>query len=157
MGSVIPAGELCGVVTIALWDPNGYCIERVVTHNRLYKTGVEVLWLRAFGQNNIPAFAWLAAGQNGNPNSEAMTGLGDERYRAPITSVNWNSTTEELVMRHIMGKTAGNGFTFREAMIVNASPSGGTMLCRVPYADKLKDANNILTFEWKLKLTRALT
>lgn len=125
--------------------------------NRLYKSGIEVVWQRAFGVT-VPFFTHLAAGQSSNPNNESMTALGDERYRAPLTSFIWNATTEEYVIRQIMGKTAGNGYTFREAMLVNSGTTGaGTMLCRAVYPEQAKDANIVLTFNWKLKLTRAQT
>lgn len=155
---MIDVAMIRGILEVTRIDAaTGLVLQSTRQRNRVYKEGVEILWQRSFGVP-VQNFTHLAAGISGNPNNEAMTALVDEQYRAPLTSFIWDATNEEWVVRQIMGKTAGNGYTFREAMITNGPIKGaGTMLCRAVYPDQVKDANIILTFNWRLKATRDLT
>lgn len=96
---------------------------------------------RARSSAELPV-SHYALGTDATAPSAGQTTLVAESYRALLTRTKAFSAQLELTIH--LGRTQGNGVTYREGGAFNAA-SGGTLLARVTFSDKAKTSTNTLT------------
>lgn len=88
------------------------------------------------------AVSHYALGTSATAPAAAQTTLVAEAYRNTLTRTKASNGELELTIH--LGRTQGNGVTYREGGAFNAA-AAGTMLARVTFSDKAKTATNTLT------------
>lgn len=110
------------------------------------------LWL---AQANTPGIG-IAWGDNGTMQAVDDAALYAEILRTPIASVSTVSRTGDaamLTVRARLGKTQGNGTTFREVGLVTSLSTGqGLLLARAAIADAVKTDQKFLLLQWQFTL-----
>lgn len=96
------------------------------------------------------ALSHYALGTDATAPAATQTALVAESYRALLTRT--NAFNAQLALTLHMGRTQGNGVTYKEGGAFNAA-SGGTMLARVTFSDKAKTSTNTLTVIHTITLT----
>lgn len=137
-----------------------YCRGRLIAeqrqHNIITYNGKVQLLKLALGQSFVYGLA-VAFGENATTQTVDDVGLYEERIRVPLVSVgevtrvgNWARVT----FRARLGKTQGNGFTFKEAALVTKSApgtiaDGDIMLSRVTIEPTAKSDQKYLLLQWQ--------
>jgi len=98
-----------------------------------------------------PTIAAVAIGSDATAVADGNAVLGAELSRWQLTSM--SRANSVLTVRLFLGTTQANGFTYREAGIFNGYPSGGVMLNRITYSDKVKTSSKTLTYLITLTLS----
>ena len=116
-------------------------IEREVRNNLVVAVGRTFFCERARSSAELPV-SHYALGTDATAPASGQTALVAENYRALLTRTKAFSAQLELTIH--LGRTQGNGVTYKEGGAFNAA-SGGTMLARVTFSDKAKTSTNTLT------------
>lgn len=119
------------------------CIKTVreVRHNLVVTAGRTFFCSRARANSDGP-LSHYAIGTDATAPTAGQTALVAESYRAALTRSSALNGQLELTLH--LGRTQGNGVTYREGGAFNAA-SGGTMVARVTFSDKAKTNTNTLT------------
>lgn len=128
------------------------CIQtlREVRHNLVTLAGRTYLSSRARANSDDAPLSHYALGTDATAPSAGQTALVAESYRAPLTRSKASNGQLELTLH--LGRTQGNGVTYKEGGAFNAA-SGGTLLARVTFSDKAKTNTNTLTVIHTITLT----
>ena len=140
---------LTGELTILGHDLHGRLLESETVSNMILMTGRNLVRDRLFANEPFGPLTHFAGGTDNATPLSTQTALGDEKHRNFITSL--TPTDGQIVMRYFMSSTSGNGFTYREAGLVNAAASG-IFYCRATFADKVKTIAKTFTFIWTFTL-----
>lgn len=116
-------------------------ITREIRHNLVVTTGRTFFCERARSSAELP-ISHYALGTDATAPAAGQTTLVAESYRGLITRTKASNAQLEITIH--LGRTQGNGVTYKEGGAFNA-PSGGTMLARVTFSDKAKTSTNTLT------------
>lgn len=105
---------------------------------------------RARANNDDGPLSHYALGTDSTPPSAIQTTLVVEAYRGLLTRTKAFNGQLELTLH--LGRTQGNGVTYKEGGPFNAA-SGGVMAARVTFSDKVKTNTNTLTVIHTITLT----
>lgn len=117
--------------------------------NLVTASGRGLIWDIILGVQ--PTLAAVAIGSGAAAVADSDTVLGAELSRWQLTSMGRSGSV--MTVRLFLGTTQANGFTYREAGIFNAYPSGGVMLNRINHSDKVKTSSKTLTYLITLTLS----
>jgi len=124
-------------------------VEREVRDNLVVTVGRTFFCERA-RSNAESAVSHYALGTDNTAPAAGQTALVAESYRATLTRTKAFNAQLELTLH--LGRTQGNGVTYKEGGAFNAA-SGGTMTARVIFSDKAKTSTNTLTVIHTISLT----
>lgn len=117
-------------------------IVREMRENLVVTAGRTFFCSRARANNDDLPISHYALGTSATSPAAGQTTLVAESYRAVLTRTKVSNGELELTL--FLGRTQGNGITYREGGAFNAA-AGGTMLARVTFSDKAKTTTNTLT------------
>ena len=124
--------------------------EREVRTNLVTLAGRTFFCSRARANSDDAPLSHYALGTDATAPASGQTALVAESYRAVLTRTKASNAQLELTL--FLGRTQGNGVTYKEGGAFNA-PSGGTMFARVTFSDKAKTTTNTLTVIHTITLT----
>lgn len=127
------------------------CIQvlREVRENLVVLVGRTFFCERARSNAELPV-SHYALGTSATAAAAGQTTLVAESYRNTLTRTKASNGELELTIH--LGRTQGNGVTYREGGAFNAA-AAGTMLARVIFSDKAKTNTNTLTVIHTITLT----
>jgi len=124
--------------------------EREVKQNLVVAGGRTFLCSRARSDADDAPLSHYALGTGATAPTVTDTTLAAESYRASLTRTKAFNSQLELTLH--LGRTQGNGVTYREGGAFNAA-SGGVLFARVTFSDKAKTTTNTLTVIHTITLT----
>jgi hypothetical protein len=146
-----------GEVHVVLRDAEGN-IKEERSENKIVDVGLAFIAQSVLKTTNSPvAMTHMAIGTSSTAAAANQTALVAEVGRASAAPTNQttNVTNDAIQFIATFGAGVGTG-TINEAAILNATPTGGTMLARTVFGGPItKGAADSMTVTWKITFTSA--
>jgi hypothetical protein len=129
----------------------GRVLARTWRHNLVVDAGLNLLRDRLAG-NASAELTHGAVGTDGTAAAAANVALGAEVFRDQLSTKTLQS--KALQIKFVVGSSAANGATLREAGLFNAE-AGGTLFARVTPEPVVKSADILVIYTWTVSLEAA--